>query len=160
MTKIFSSYGFWVLFFAEILTSIWTAGGGPIDYHLPYPTFYSYVGEHLFVWEVFMAVAHFLLSAIKKSPFIVQFTSSKSALTCYILTGLALELITSYYLWHDQAISPKGVRIWVNPTAPGHVLRSFLIERVTTWAVVSCALLLIVRWVFGRKALLNQAAPD
>jgi len=152
-----SSRGFWVLFWAEILTSIFAAGGGPIDYRLPYPSLYSYVGEHLVVWAVVVYLIHVCLSWFKKSPFRVRFKTVKATLASYVLVGVVTELSTSLFLWHDQAMSPKGVQIWVDVMNPHHVLRSFLRDRITYWAVFFFLLFVPICAYGNRKSLLNQS---
>jgi hypothetical protein len=69
--NMFSTIGFWTLFWAELLTTFWTSLGGPIDYHMPYPSIFSYLGEHVIVWLAFVFIAHLTFSQAKKSPFSV-----------------------------------------------------------------------------------------
>ena len=152
-----SSRGFWVLLWAEILTSIFAAGGGPIDYRLPYPSIYSYVGEHVLVWTVVVYLIHVCLSWFNKSPFRVRFQTVKAALASYVLVGLVAELTTSLFLWHDQAMSPKGVQIWVDVMNPHHVLRSFLLNRTADWCVFFFLLFVPICAFRARKSLLNQS---
>ena len=152
----FSTSSFWALFWAEVLTTFWASLGGPIDYHLPYPTRVSYVGEHVIVWTAFVFIAHFVLSQAKTSPFLVPFKSLKTALPTYALVGLFGEFSASLLLWRVQAGSARGVSIWVDPTNPQHVLRSFLIERLTTWVVVFPVVFFVVYGLKGKQKVLNE----
>ena len=152
----FSTIGFWALFWAEILTTFWTSLGGPIDYHLPYPTRFSYLGEHALVWLAFAFLAHLALKQIGKSPFSTPFTSLGTALPSYALVGLFGELAASLLLYRLQAVSPRGVTIWVDPTNPHHVLQSFLIERLTTWVVAFPIVFFVACGFKGKHKALNQ----
>jgi predicted neutral ceramidase superfamily lipid hydrolase len=152
----FSTTAFWALFWAEVLTTFWTSLGGPIDYNLPYPTRFSYVGEHVIVWMAVVFVAHFALSQIKKSPFSIAFTSVKVALTSYVFVGLLGELAASLFLWQVQSRSPRGVTIWIDPINPHHVLRSFIVERLTTWVVVFLIVFSVAYAFKGKQKALNQ----
>jgi hypothetical protein len=152
----FSSAGFWVLFWAEFITTTLMAGARPIDYPFLYPSLYSYVGEHLVVWGIFASLAHFVLSRVRRSPFTYQFASTKVALPSYLVLGLSLELGSSLFLWHDQSLSREGVRIFSDPLDRGHALRSFLILRTEIWAVAFFSLFVVVHFFGGRRRLLNS----
>jgi len=152
----FSTIGFWTLFWAELLTTFWTSLGGPIDYHLPYPSIFSYLGEHVIVWTGLVFITHLAFSQAKKSPFSVPFKSLKTALPTYALVGLFGEFGASLLLWRVQSGSSRGVSIWVDPTNPHHVLRSFLIERLTTWVVIFPLVFFVVYGVKGKQKALNQ----
>ena len=153
----FSTIGFWALFWAEILTTFWTSLGGPIDYHLPYPTRLSYLGEHALVWLAFVFIAHLALRPISKSPFSMTFVSLRTALPSYALVGLFSELGASLLLYRIQSGSPRGVTIWVDPTNPHHVLQSFLAERLTTWVVAFLVAFFTAYALKGKQKALNQS---
>jgi hypothetical protein len=152
----FSTLSFWALFWAEVLTTFWTSLGGPTDYHLPYPTRFSYLGEHVVVWMSFVFTAHLVLRQVGRSPFTTAFASLRTALPNYALIGLFGELATSLLLYRIQSASLKGVTIWIDPTNPHHVLQSFLIERVTTWVVVFPATFFVTYAFRGNRKALNQ----
>jgi hypothetical protein len=152
----FSATSFWIIFWTELITTFWTSLGGPIDYHLPYPTRFSYVGEHALVWTVFVFGGHAALRIGNVSPFTSRFTSIAKVLLCASLLGLFGEISASVFLWHEQAISTHGVKIWVDPMTPEHALRSFMIERLTTWLVVIMGLSFLASRIADRKKILNQ----
>ena len=152
----FSNVSFWVLFWAEILTTFWTSLGGPIDYHLPYPTTFSYVGEHALVWLAFVFIAHLALQPFERSPFSISFTSLTVALPTYALMGLFADIGASTLLYHLQAASSRGVTIWFDGTSPDHLLKSFLIERFTTWLVVFPVVFFVAYRSKGKQKALNQ----
>lgn len=152
----FSTTGFWALFWAEVLTTLWTMGGGPIDYNPPYPTLFSYVGEHVIVWMALVWIAHLALSCMKKSPFSISFSSVQAAVASYVLVGLFAELATSLFLWHWQATSRIGVSIWSDLESPGHMLRSFITARLTTWAITLVVVFFVAYLLRGRRKLQNQ----
>jgi hypothetical protein len=152
----FSTVSFWTLFWAEVLTTFWASLGGPIDYTLPYPTRFSYVGEHTLLWMALIFIAHLILKQINKSPFLIAYKSLRTALPCYALTGLFGDLVTSLLLYRIQSASEKGVTVWVDPTNPDHVLRSFLIERLSAWIVVFPVAFFVAYRVRGKHKTLNQ----
>jgi hypothetical protein len=152
----FATTAFWALFWSEVITTFWTSLGGPIDYHLPYPTRLSYLGEHLIAWLAFLFIAEFCLRQMKLSPFSTSFDSLKTALPSYAAIGLFAEVAASFLVWHVQSTSSGGVTVWFDPTHPNHVLRSFLIERLTTWVVVF-PLAFFAAYAFeGRQKALNR----
>jgi hypothetical protein len=153
----FSTIGFWALFWAEILTTFWISLGGPIDYHLPYPTRFSYLGEHALVWLAFVFIAHLALRPISESPFSMTFASLRTALPSYALVGLFGELGASLLLYRIQSGSPGGVKIWVDPTNPHHVLQSFLAERLATWVVAFPVAFIVAYALKGKQKALNQS---
>lgn len=152
----FSTVPFWALFWVEILTTFWTSLGGPIDYRSPYPTTFSYVGEHTLVWMAFLFIAHLVLRRVGKSPFSIPFASLMVALPSYALIGLFADIGASTLLYRLQATSPRGVTIWFDGTNPDHLLRSFLIERLTTWVVVFPGVFVVAYAFKGRQKALNQ----
>jgi len=150
------SIGFWVLFWAEILTSLWAFGNVPLDYHRPYPTLYSYIGEHVLVWGVVIYLIHVSMGWFKRSPFIFRFERRRAAFAAYGLVGVLSEVSSSLFLWHEQVKSSSGVKIWVDTVNPHPILRSFILARTITWTVVFCLLFIPVCAYSGKKFLLNQ----
>ena len=135
MKRLISRTGLYFLLWTELITTFIVSTGLPLDYNA-YPTTFSYVGEHVLVWLMFLILGHLVLSMFKLSPFKIKFASVWRMLGGYLGLGLYAELSSSLWLWHLQAASRSGVKIWVDIFQRDHAFRAFMFERLLTWSVV------------------------